>query len=173
MASVNDQYLEARVMSASPVELVRMLFGAAAQAVREARRHLAGGDIRARSQEISRATAILMELQTALDTSRGGELAVRLGGLYDYMERRLLEANQQQADTPLAEVLELVSTLAQGWNAVPAETAEPQAAAAPAPEPEPQPHPAAKPAMPAYAMRGGHGGGFMAAYAGASQNWSG
>src|SRR5206468_2046051 len=35
--------------------------------------------------------------------------------LYDYMQRRLLEANMKQADAPLSEVLGLLSTLSEAW----------------------------------------------------------
>ena len=58
----NDQYLETRVMSASPVELVGMLYEAARQAVREARRHLAAGEIAARARQITRVVDIVAEL---------------------------------------------------------------------------------------------------------------
>ena len=162
--SVNDQYLEARVMSASPVELVRMLYEAATQSVREARSHLAAGDIAARSREISRAAAVLIELHSSLDPDKGGDLALRLGTLYDYMERRLLEANQQQADAPLAEVLDLLTTLAQGWSAVPAE-----------PETRPVEAPVAELPAADYGAGSGYGSFTPAmAYAGgASQSWSG
>jgi flagellar protein FliS len=53
-----------------------------------------------------------------LDHERGGEISQRLGLLYDYMQRRLLEANMQQSDAPLAEVLGLLSTLSEAWEGV-------------------------------------------------------
>src|SRR6185295_10441697 len=103
-SGVNQTYLEARVMSATPLELVRILYDAARQAVEEARRCLAAGDIAARSRQISKAGSILVELAASLDESRGGEIARRLKALYDYMGMRLLDANVRQADEPLAEV---------------------------------------------------------------------
>ncbi|HBY61333.1 MAG TPA: flagellar export chaperone FliS, partial [Solibacterales bacterium] len=36
--------------------------------------------------------------------------------LYDYMQRRLLEANARQEDAPLAEVERLLSTVRDGWE---------------------------------------------------------
>ncbi|MCL4402934.1 MAG: flagellar export chaperone FliS [Acidobacteria bacterium] len=112
----SDAYLEAQVMSASPLELVRILYGAAEEAVRKARGHLAAGDIRARSQEITRAVAMLAELAGVLDRSRGGEVAERLAVMYDYMTRQLLEANVLQQDGPLVEVVGLLATLRQAWD---------------------------------------------------------
>src|SRR5438105_10678788 len=101
----HDAYLESRVLSADPVELVHMLYQACVQAVREARHHLAQGEIAERSRAINGACEILMELNGALDRQRGGDLSVRLAQLYDYMQTRLLDANMQQSDAPLAEVL--------------------------------------------------------------------
>src|ERR1022692_4784418 len=116
--SGHDAYLESRVLTADPIELVNLLYQACAQAVREARRHLAEGRIAERSREINQACAILIELATALDHERGGEISQRLALLYDYMQRRLLEANMQQSDAPLADVLGLLSTLAEAWAVI-------------------------------------------------------
>ncbi|MGD0499352.1 MAG: flagellar export chaperone FliS [Bryobacteraceae bacterium] len=117
-SSANDAYLESRVLSADPVELVRLLYQAAADAVRNARRQLAAGDIAARSRAISKASAIVIELAASLDHERGEGIAFRLAQLYDYIERRLIQANIQQDDAPLAEVLGLLATLSEAWEGV-------------------------------------------------------
>lgn len=127
----NEAYLETRILSADPVELVALLYEGAIGAVEQARRHLAGGDIAARSAAISKAVGILMELSQSVNPEAGGEISQRLVQLYDYLERRLLEANFQQADGPMEEVLRLLRVLAEGWAAV-------RAQAKPA-EPEPIP----------------------------------
>jgi flagellar secretion chaperone FliS len=113
--SAHDKYLENRVLSAEPLELVQMLYQGAIGAVQDARHHLANGEIMERSRSITKACAILTELTTALNRDAGGELTKRLGSLYDYMRRKLLEANFRQSDEPLGEVLSLLATLAEGW----------------------------------------------------------
>lgn len=127
----HDAYLESRILSAEPLELVRLLYQACTGSVREARRHLADGEIAARSACISRAYGILLELTASLDHGVGGDLSRRLAALYDYMQRKLLEANHRQSDGPLAEVLGLLSTLAEAWDAIgaPVPVAEPAAGA--------------------------------------------
>ena len=114
----HDAYLESRVLAADPVELVNMLYQACIQAVRDARRHLAERRIAERSREINRACEIVIELATSLDHERGGEISERLALLYDYMQRRLLEANMEQSDAPLADVLGLLSTLSEAWAGI-------------------------------------------------------
>lgn len=114
----HDAYLESRVLSADPVELIALLYQACTARVREARTHLVAGRILERSQSINRAHEILTELSTSLDFDRGGEISQRLSLLYHYMQRRLLEANVEQADAPLVEVLGLLTTLNEAWESV-------------------------------------------------------
>lgn len=116
--SAYDVYLESRIESAEPVHLVRLLYQGALEAVRDARRCLASGDIAGRSRAVSKAFEILVELNGSLDHARGGEIAARLGQLYDYIERRLLEANARQVDEPLTEVLGLLTTLCEAWQGI-------------------------------------------------------
>ena len=116
--NAHDTYLESRIEAADPLELVRLLYQGAIASVKEARRHLAAGEIGARSRAISKALAILTELSASLDHTRGGELSQRLGQLYDYMQRQLLEANFRQTDGPMTEVLGLLATLGEAWDGI-------------------------------------------------------
>jgi len=114
----HDAYVETRILSATPMELVRLLYQGCVLAVRDARHHLAEGRIAERSRAITQACEILMELNSALDHQRGGEIAGRLAQLYDYMLRRLLQANSEQSEAPLAEVLGLLGTLGEAWESL-------------------------------------------------------
>jgi flagellar secretion chaperone FliS len=114
----HSAYLESRILTADPLELIRLMYQAAIGEVRNARSHLANRDIRSRSQAISKACAILTELTVALDRKAGGQYAERVADLYGYMVRKLTEANFQQRDEPMAEVLGLFSTLLEGWEGV-------------------------------------------------------
>jgi len=123
--SAQEAYLTQRVLSADPVELIRMLHRGAAEAVETARARLAARDIQGRSAAISKAMGILAELAGTLDHRRAPELSRKLASLYDYMQRRLIDGNLQQTDAPLAEVQGLIGTLAEGWQGV--STASPNA----------------------------------------------
>ena len=76
--SAHDAYLESRILSADPLELIRLLYQGCSDAVREARRCLAQGDVASRSHWVSKASDILAELIASLDWQRGGEIAGRL-----------------------------------------------------------------------------------------------
>ena len=112
----NEQYLQNEILSADPILLIRRLYEGALRSVSEARALLRAGDIRGRAREVMRAHAIVTELAQSLDHTRGGELSRNLAGLYDYLQRRLLEGNFRQRDEPFAEVESLLRTLLEGWE---------------------------------------------------------
>jgi flagellar protein FliS len=110
--------LELRVSSATPLELVTILYDGAIDAVRAARRHLASGEIYARSRAVARAVNILIELTGSLNFDAGGDLSNRLAALYDFMQRGLLDANFRQTDEGLATTERLLLSLREAWAAV-------------------------------------------------------
>ena len=112
-----QNYLEAQVMSADPIQLVQILYRAALDSVRTARECLRRGEIAGRSRSITKALGILSELITSLDHERGGEISANLIRLYDYIQRLLMDANFRQIDEPMAEAESLLSTLLEAWCA--------------------------------------------------------
>jgi flagellar protein FliS len=115
---IHDNYRDTEVLNADPVRLVSILYRAAVDAVRAARRHVAAGAIRERSRQITKANSILHELLRSLDREKGGEIAHSLNDLYAYMSTRLIEANARQIDEPLADVERLLTTLLEAWSEV-------------------------------------------------------
>lgn len=112
----NTQDLE--VLSASPMELVLLLYRGALDGVDSAKRNLAAGDIRGRSKGISKACAILAELAHSLDHTCAPELSKQLALLYEYMHHQLCSANIEQTAEPLEEVRALLVTMLSGWQQV-------------------------------------------------------
>jgi flagellar secretion chaperone FliS len=118
-------YLDTRVLSADPLELVHILYEHTMMMVADARRHLSQGNIAERGHSISRAIAAIDQLNSSLDRVSGGPLVKNLAALYTYMRGRLIAANIRQEDAPLAEVESLLKTLGEAWSAIrPAAQAE-------------------------------------------------
>ena len=115
-----QSYFEEDLLEASPVKLVQLLYRGALDSIASARRHLRLGDIRPRSEAVTKAMAIVTELARSLNAEQGGELTQNLDRLYGYIERLLIQANFEQRDQPLQEAERLLSTLADAWASFPA-----------------------------------------------------
>lgn len=114
-----NPYFEQMILSATPVDLVRLMYQRAIASVADAREHLRAGRIRERAQAINRAYGIVAELLISLDADKAPDLVLNLRRLYCYMQERLIEANFKQKDAPLEETARLLTTLADAWQAVP------------------------------------------------------
>jgi flagellar secretion chaperone FliS len=113
-----DSYRQTEIQSRSPLELVVMLYDGALRFTADARDAMLRRDIRGRQQNLSRAMAIVSELQSTLDMDTGGELAEHLDKLYGFVRDRLLEASTTQALPPLDEARRVLATLREGWLAI-------------------------------------------------------
>jgi flagellar protein FliS len=111
-------YRQAEVQSRTPLELVVMLYDGALRFIHDARDAIARGDIRARGEAVSRALAIISELQSTLDMQAGGDIAVSLDELYGFVRGRLLEAGRRQQTRPLDEAISVLTTLREGWSGI-------------------------------------------------------
>jgi flagellar secretion chaperone FliS len=107
--------LEAEVASASPHRLVEMLLDGALARIAKAQVHLERGETAEKGATISFAMQIIDGLRASLDMQRGGEIAANLDRLYDYMLRRLLEANLHGSSEMLTEVSGLLQEIRSGW----------------------------------------------------------
>jgi flagellar protein FliS len=105
--------LETGVIAASPHQLIMMLFDGA-----KARVHFEDGRIADRGQALSKAIGIIGGLRDGLNMEVGGELSRNLGDLYDYMGRRLLEANLENDVAKVREVDTLLDTIASAWREI-------------------------------------------------------
>lgn len=109
-------YVENEILQADPVRLVQLLYRGALEAIGKARVFVREKNILDRSRQITKATDIINELTLSIDRERGGEIAANLVELYDYMQRRLQDANFRQIEEPLIELEKLLGTLLEAWE---------------------------------------------------------
>jgi len=114
-AAYMNQYFENQVNTASPEQLLIMLYNGAIRFVGEAEEAMASKKIAYRGERISKAIAILSELSATLDHEIGGEIAANLESLYDYMIRTLLAANIHDDADKLGEVREMLTGMRDTW----------------------------------------------------------
>ncbi len=111
--------VESAVMSASPHQLIEMLFDGANSALVRARLFMQQGELVAKGEALSKAINIIDNgLKAGLDHDNGGEIAANLSGLYDYMIRRLLHANLRNDTQAIKEVEGLLGNIADAWKQI-------------------------------------------------------
>lgn len=111
--------IESALLSASPHQLVVLLFDGALSAMKKAAILIEQGDIPGKGQALSKAINIISSgLQSGLNHEVGGDLAANLDNLYDYMIRRLLQANLHNDLTAINEVVELLTNIAEAWKEI-------------------------------------------------------
>jgi flagellar protein FliS len=112
-------YRQIATQTASPGQLVLMLFEGALRALERARAAFAHEDpaesITAIHNNIQRAQDIVRELNSSLNMQQGGECAATLRRLYDYFERRLWESNLKKDPSGLDEVSRHLTVLRDAW----------------------------------------------------------
>jgi flagellar protein FliS len=111
--------VETGVIAASPHKLIVMLFDGAITAIGNAVQQMQKGEIAAKGKSISHAISIIDNgLRASLDKRVGGEIALNLDALYEYMSRQLLLGNLNKDEEKLLEVQTLLRDLKQTWEAI-------------------------------------------------------
>ena|SRR5882762_9844063 len=111
-------YLEEKILTASPLELIQILYDAAGDRVRAARLYLKEGDALARSRAVSKAQDVLTELTLALNSKEGEASSATFSAIYSYLRKRLFDAHMHQSDAIFAEVEATLAAMAQNWRGV-------------------------------------------------------
>lgn len=115
--------LQSGAMSASPHQLITMLFDGAKTAIAMARHHMANKEIAAKGKAISKAINIVDNgLKASLDAEAGGkagaELVANLSSLYDYISQRLMYANLRNDPALLDEADRLLDNIGSAWREI-------------------------------------------------------
>ena len=110
-----NPYLKTKIMTASPQELRLMLYDGAIKFCNQARKALDDKDFESSYNALMRAQKIVLELSTSLNHSIAPELCEKLGALYTYIYRLLVDANIERLAKPIDEALELLQYERQTW----------------------------------------------------------
>jgi flagellar protein FliS len=114
----HKEYLESRVLSASPVILIQMIYDVAITNVKAAMEKLAGGDAMGRARDVSKAQAAIAELMVSLDHEAGGPLGRELERLYRYAQAEILKGHAQRSVDAFKNAQSVLVALSEGWAGV-------------------------------------------------------
>lgn len=111
-------YVKNDLESLSREEIVVKLYQALRMRLQVAIEEINDGNIAKKAEHLSRALAIVLELQVSLDMEQGGEIAVNLNDLYGYMISDLIMANLKNDTRKIKEALKVVEPLLEAWTEI-------------------------------------------------------
>lgn len=110
-----NQYVKSRTATATPAQLVAMLYDAAIAAMRCAADAESSGRRSEASEQLVRAQTILTELRCSLNL-QAGPLAADLDRIYEFVWRQLVRANVARDSLLVMRCVELIVPLRQAWG---------------------------------------------------------
>ena len=115
MDPVADHYLVEKVTSASPAELIGLLYDKAVLNLKRAKTLSAAGDWERAHGRIVNASDIVLELRCVLNPA-AGDMTVRLEALYAWVTQQLLIATSRRDGSGLDEALAVLTPLQTAWR---------------------------------------------------------
>ena len=114
----SDRYLETAVLTATPEQLVVMLYEGAIRYLSQAMVCIEVRDYERKRVAVDLALGIVEHLQTSLDMRKGGAISGELRKLYKYIGAKILQGSIELKTEPLDEAVKLLSTLLESWRQV-------------------------------------------------------
>ena len=119
MQSYRKVSVESDLSVASPHRVIQMLFAGALERLAQAKCAIEQGDIAKRGLFMGKAIGIVSGLNSSLNMDAEGDVASNLTRLYDFMLRRMSEANINNDAQAIDEVVVILKTIKEGWDAIP------------------------------------------------------
>ena len=121
MAAYQTTQAHSGVEGASAHRLITLLLEGAVERIAKAKGHMERGERALQGELIGKVIDIVASLDAYLDVEKGGEVAQNLESLYDYMVRKLFDANKNSSLEELSEVESLLLEIREGWVGIASE----------------------------------------------------
>jgi flagellar protein FliS len=108
-------YRENAVRSATPIELVVILFDAAIEDMRRAVSAIQASDVEERANAVRHAMLVLQQLQGTLDFERGGQVARQFEQFYNLIRAKLLESQLRNSPELIGQQIQFMSEVRDCW----------------------------------------------------------
>ena len=109
------------VTDASPHQLVQMLIDGALGKLSVVKGLIERKEVKKKGEVVGQTISIINSLRSSLDMKKGGEVAVNLDNIYEYMERQLVQANLNNDLSIIKEVAALLREIKSAWESIPTE----------------------------------------------------
>jgi flagellar protein FliS len=111
-----NQYKQTSVQTANKGQVLIMLYEAAIKHVKLAQEGLEKKDMAAKGKAIGKAHDIVNELCATLNFEVGGQIALDLERLYNFIIEQLIKANVENNAACLQNVQKILENLLEGWR---------------------------------------------------------
>jgi len=111
-----NTYKNNSVNFASKDQLLLMLVDGSAKFSKIGRQAIIDKDVKKAHENIVKTQNIFYELMATLDVAKGGEWAESLMKVYDFIARRLTEANIKKSEEIMNEIIPLIEDVRDTWN---------------------------------------------------------
>jgi flagellar protein FliS len=113
-----EAYRDHAIGTQSRGRVIVLLYDGAVKFLRQALQEMDKKDWAAKGKYISKAVAIIDELDACLDLEAGGEVAENLRKLYDFLRRHLHQANMKRDPQRIHEAIKILLDLNESWKAI-------------------------------------------------------
>jgi flagellar protein FliS len=114
-ANVYSAYKNNEVMTASPTKLIIMLYDGAIKNLKLAEFAIRESKIEKTNEHLKKAQDIIAEFMSTLNFEQGGDIAINLQQLYEYMFNKLIRANIDKDVVAVTEVRGYLEELRETW----------------------------------------------------------
>jgi flagellar protein FliS len=112
----SNAYRQNEVLTANPETVLLLLYAGAIRFLKQGIEALENKKLADKAKFIMRCHEICAELRAGLKLKEGGEVAVNLERLYEYVIDRLIQGNMKNEVKPLKEALDVLTTLNDAWE---------------------------------------------------------
>jgi len=116
--TLQDEYLETRVMTATPAQLHLMVIDGAVRFAASADESLSEGDFEAAHFSLNRAREFVTELIGGLNEEHASELTEQLKALFAFVFRNLVEADMERNAAKVRDALKILRMHRESWTAM-------------------------------------------------------
>lgn len=111
------KFKKTSIVTATREQILLMMYEGAIKSVKLASKAIEEKNIAEKCKHISKAHDIVLELSNTIDKKVNPELGDRLEGLYEFCGSQLLQANMENSQPALDNVLKILTKLYEGWVA--------------------------------------------------------
>lgn len=116
MSFALNKYRSTRTITVSPLQVLLQLYDGALKYLRTGADAIDAKDPATRGVALSKAHAIVSELQATLDDSQAPELCEQLSSLYDFVLQQITTANLKSETKPIEDAIKILVELRSAWR---------------------------------------------------------